>query len=118
VTAEDTAMYYCASDPVRELQCEPKCSSPFWSLRISKGCSAHTENRVSSRTRCRRRHPWLHSESVTYTQSALFMPPCIFILEPSLCLRTSNVVFSWITLAWIYIFFKTEKVGILPEKVQ
>jgi hypothetical protein len=28
VTAEDTAMYYCASDPVRELQYEPNTNLP------------------------------------------------------------------------------------------
>jgi hypothetical protein len=45
--ADDTATYYCAKDTVCELQCEPDTNLPAGRLTTLRGCTGHTEFRVS-----------------------------------------------------------------------
>jgi hypothetical protein len=39
---EDTAMYYCARDTVRRLECEPRHKPPCSAVRTCRECSGHT----------------------------------------------------------------------------
>ncbi|MBZ3873553.1 Ig heavy chain V region 1B43, partial [Sciurus carolinensis] len=47
LTTQDTAIYFCARDTVREPQCEPRHTPPCRQPRASRGHSAHRELRVT-----------------------------------------------------------------------